>query len=41
MKKTLTALMALAALGAAQAQSGMKAGLWESHTTKMTVDART
>ena len=40
MKKTLSALLVLAALGAAHAQSGMKAGLWESRTTKMTVDGK-
>ena len=40
MNKTLTALLALAALGAAHAQSGLKAGLWENRTTLMTVDGK-
>ena len=40
MNKTLTALLALAALGAAHAQSGLKAGLWESRTQKMVMDGK-
>jgi len=41
MKPFVIALLALSALGAAQAQSsGLKAGLWESRTTRMTVDGK-
>ena len=43
MNKTLIALLALTAVGAAQAQnspSGLKAGLWETRTLKMSVDGQ-
>lgn len=43
MTKTIVALWALAAWGGVQAQapqSGLKAGLWESRTTRMTADGQ-
>lgn len=43
MKKTFIALLALATWGGAQAQgssSGLKAGLWETRTTRMTADGQ-
>ena len=43
MKKTLMLLLALAAAGGAPAQTGqagLKAGLWETTTTRMTADGK-
>lgn len=40
MKKAAIALIALGALGAAQAAGGLKAGLWESRPVRMTVDGK-
>ncbi len=40
MKKAAIALIALGALGAAQAAGGLKAGLWETRPIRMTMDGK-